>query len=360
MAGGVWLRLRLFRDYITIAVIMLIIAYNPTAASTREWQLRTWREVRHTDIIALTGQGDGELVHGASGPPDVCAELPPPPGRTRAARGSAGHGSGRSLERRRAVPPWGLKAEATKPNTRLAVHGNVQTDDDTKGAGATNVYTLRTPGIHKKFMQTLVKIRRTALLSITWSCSWRKANGKQGAKVFRTLQTFDDTSKAWAAAAARKRGRYKDASWLPFWVYGFVEAKSREETVAVQLALAWRAKDFGRSSAVSLYDAINAYGCTSRDGMLARINRYRCKLEYKTDKESIEEAEECKFEIGLDVWVPSPEGIQHAQLKMSAVELETLPQGGRMERQLAKLLEKLSSSNGDRPTRGFKEQAAAA
>jgi len=68
MAGGVWLRLRLFRDYITIAVTMVIIAYNPLAAITRERQLQSWREFRHADIIALSGTGDRELVHEYSGP----------------------------------------------------------------------------------------------------------------------------------------------------------------------------------------------------------------------------------------------------------------------------------------------------
>ncbi len=110
-----------------------------------------------------------------------------------------------------------------------------------------------------------MQIMRVALLLAAWSCSWcftlSKANWKKGPVAFRILQTGDAANKAWPTAAHR-RGKDLSSARSPNSAYGCVEGKSREEAVAAQQALAWRARDIGKSTVISFYDAANAVGRT--------------------------------------------------------------------------------------------------
>lgn len=196
----------------------------------------------------------------------------------------------RRCRKRRSWPSWGVPAEAMSRAMRpQAVHGGrscggVGHDDALVGRRssrhaademALGKYTRRllrcdAPKFREVMMLFLTRLRRASCTPLVWHRSEAfplpKGLGRAGPAGLRLIHSFDPGAMAWLGGL---RPRQRDP---PSWAHGGWAYKSRVAPLMIQQINAWKAAKAGKTVALVLFDATNAFASSEKESLNVGAN----------------------------------------------------------------------------------------
>lgn len=160
-------------------------------------------------------------------------------------------------KKRRYGPPWGLPVELLS----MLMPPEHCPRRPRAGLGASGTDSL--PMVRDCVHRMSVRIRRTMWTPISWhrarSFVLAKPNLKMGCARHRPIHTFGAEVGAFFSSLLRRA----KAPSPRFYDYGSIPGMVREGAIMVQAMAVWRCRQAQRNVVVSVFDAANAFGCSS-------------------------------------------------------------------------------------------------